>query len=266
MSLTRKAVSVADAHKIEGRDVDDGLEEYETTEQLLAEETLKTIESNVQDSDFGFTDEFVKKVKRNAKTLVAQLPQTVTKKPSIAANQQNEEVSALLREILNQIDVLATPATAKEVQDTILRLKFITRALFLTLLITEGHPYEDHPVLYEVNDLLREVQKLGVIYVKPKGKKRKSKVVEPVEEEEEEVIEEDGTVRVKASDTILTNRGLTKNRRKDIKNPRLNQKRKYKRGVRKVRSMVKQFKPEGPGGFQGVDAIRTHVTKSRPLS
>jgi len=60
--------------------------------------------------------------------------------------------------------------------------------------------------------------------------------------------------RRKASKKIMQNRGLTRFRRKDIKNPRVHQRVKYKKALQKRRHQVKEFQgyEHDYGGERGI--------------
>ena len=260
----RTSVPVKYAHKEEGRDVDDGLEDYEATEQQLAQETLQHLEQGVVEADFdigglGAASKKATAVKAVGRELATRVSQGLE-------GGVPKEVLALLQEMQNQLSQLVTPSTPQQVRDTVLRLKFCMYIQFLLLLYVEGKSYEDHPVLDAINDILPTVQALKAVEA-PKKKDRRRRRSQVEEEDGVDTAEgtEDGH-RSKITTEMLNNRGLTRTRPKDRKNPRLNQKRKYKRGVRKVRSIVRQHKPEGSGGFQGVGSLRPHVTKSMSLS
>lgn len=68
--------------------------------------------------------------------------------------------------------------------------------------------------------------------------------------------------RRKIGSRIESHRGLTKARPKDRKTPRTAQRRKFERGMQKVKSQVKTVAPEPQDGFSGVRALRPNVTHS----
>lgn len=68
--------------------------------------------------------------------------------------------------------------------------------------------------------------------------------------------------RRKIGNQIESHRGLTKVRPKDRKTPRTAQRRKFERGMQKVKSQSKSVQPEPEDGFVGVRALRPNVTHS----
>lgn len=68
--------------------------------------------------------------------------------------------------------------------------------------------------------------------------------------------------RRKIGKKIESHRGLTKARPKDRKTPRTAQKYKYKKGMQKVKSQVREVQPEPEKGFVGVRSIKANVTHS----
>lgn len=68
--------------------------------------------------------------------------------------------------------------------------------------------------------------------------------------------------RRKIGNQIESHRGLTKVRPKDRKTPRTAQRRKFERGMQKVKSQTKTAQPEPEEGFVGVRALRPNVTHS----
>lgn len=68
--------------------------------------------------------------------------------------------------------------------------------------------------------------------------------------------------RRKIGNQIESHRGLTKSRPKDRKTPRTAQRRKFERGMQKVKSQSKTVQPEPDQGFVGVRALRPNVTHS----
>jgi U3 small nucleolar RNA-associated protein 3 len=68
--------------------------------------------------------------------------------------------------------------------------------------------------------------------------------------------------RRKIGNQIESHRGLTKSRPKDRKTPRTAQRRKFERGMQKVKSQSKSVQPEPDQGFVGVRALRPNVTHS----
>jgi len=261
---TRRAVPEQYAYKEEGRDVDDGIEDYEATEQQLAEETLRHLERGVEEADFSIA----LPAAQSSGTRVVQALLRQRGNPAAPTENDEAEIAALLQELRQQLNLLVIPSTAREIQDTVIRLKFCTHVTFLLLLHAEGRSYHNHPVLEIVTELLPKVRALKAITLTKKKIQRGGRTAKKSAAllQQEEADEDRDDSRQKISAEMMNNRGLTRTRPKDRKNPRVNQKRKYKKGVRKVRNVVKQHRPEAVGGFQGVDAIRTHVTKSRNLS
>lgn len=68
--------------------------------------------------------------------------------------------------------------------------------------------------------------------------------------------------RRKINKNIEAHRGLTKARPKDRKTPRTAQRRKFERGMQKVKSQSKTVQAEPDQGFVGVRALRPNVTHS----
>lgn len=82
---------------------------------------------------------------------------------------------------------------------------------------------------------------------------------------EEEVVGEDG--KRKVTYRIMTNKGITQNRRKEVRNPRVKKKMQYGKKQQKLQSMRAVYKGgEGRGGYQGeLSGIRTGLVKSVKL-
>lgn len=70
----------------------------------------------------------------------------------------------------------------------------------------------------------------------------------------------------KASKTILQNRGMVKYRRKDLKNPRVNQRRKFEKAAKRRKGQVREVRT-GEASMYGGEAsgIRSKVTRSRRI-
>ena len=280
------------AYKEEGQDVDDGLQGYESQEEELAKETLRVLQRNLREEDFQYltnSDEVPlpnNVQNRNPSSEIeaalasplnaAKILSSETSK--LDAKQLPDEMLALSREIHKQLEFLVVPTTKKEIEDTVIRLKFCMYALFLLNLCVEDEDYESHPVLHNVHELLQRVRDISVpssiiekenkalLRKKRKLKEEKSSLDSGPELAATNKGSSEVAPRTSAPQEIVKNRGLTRARPKDRKNPRVNQRRKYRRGLRKVRSVSKSFRPQSADRFDGVRNIRSHILRSRALS
>ena len=200
------------------------------------------------------------------------------------------ELASLGQEIRRQLEYLVLPSTPKKNIEVIIRLRFCFYSLFLLTLWREGGEWKDHPVVASVYQLLlltrqfvssvplqeREDMSRSVVRKKlkdfPAVHKEAKQDSPPLESNRirNERNEENGALsppqRFPATHEIIRNRGLTRYRPKDRKNPRLNQRRKYLRGLQKIRSMSRTLQPEITNRFDGIRNLRPDIIRSRRLS
>ena len=250
-------VPIGFAYKLEGEDIDDGIENYEVEEKALAEEALELLEADLQDEDFN-----VNLVKEAAVS---------NKVPETSNNVQNTVKDELVRDLEALIKLhsesLSVPITDQSRRLACLKVKLCMFSTVALGLINEGADMDDHPVMESINEVLGEINEQQQKVDSPELPQDHHEVLTDVSAEDESQAEDsDNETRRLATREIVSNRGLTRLRPKDRKNPRVNQKRRYKIGLKKVRSMKQSFKSEAKGGFTGVRTMRPHIVRSQGLS
>ena len=250
-------VPVSYAYKLEGKDIDDGIENYEIEEKALADEALQLLEAELQDADFA--DEAIDSASKNE-----QQEADTNLLPCSAQEDLHRDLCAIVKQNLPFLKAPGNEVSRAHLAD---RLNLCLHSVVLIGLLKEEIDVEDHPILGTLNDLLVKVNSFKKTDAKAKksiSSQRKAKNCNISTQGEK--IEADDDTRRLATREIVSNRGLTRLRPKDRKNPRLNQKRRYKMGMKKVRSTQRLYKPEDRGGFTGVKTLKPHIIRSQGLS
>ncbi|KNH08320.1 hypothetical protein XU18_1129 [Perkinsela sp. CCAP 1560/4] len=247
------------AYKLEGQDIDDGMENYEAEEKTLADEALAQLEEGIEESDFASSFK-VSGTKKPSGVPAEKL--SITDGQDVVGNNQNELSAALLKIIEENFNCVKNSKSKADTRLKTERLKLCMYSLFLLGFKGEGCEYEENQLLHLVNTALEEINATLTQKSAKRSRISKNKNVEPkTVSSEVQVIDN----RRLATTEIVSNKGLTRLRPKDRKNPRLNQRRRYKRGLKKVRSSQKSYKPEDKSGFSGVKVIRPHIIRSQGL-
>mmetsp|Transcript_24264 Transcript_24264/g.37822 ORF Transcript_24264/g.37822 Transcript_24264/m.37822 type:complete len:248 (-) Transcript_24264:109-852(-) len=239
------------AYKVEGKDIDDGIENYEAEEMALADEALMQLEARMEESDFSPALVATSTNIRGQSNLARNSKESATK---------NTKVQESLMKIIRENQKYTDLGFRKEKNRAILlRLKLSMYSHILLGYIQEGREYEDHPLFYSINEILERLS------VGEENLHNSHVVSSKTDHLAESLDNTQESSRRMATEEIVTNKGLTRLRPKDRKNPRLAQRRRFKIGMKKVKSTTKSYKPEGKGGFSGVKAIRPHIVRSQDL-